>query len=161
MPAQHVSKKPRLFRTWKADQYQGHNAFIWEAGRATSAAPPFFKRILNGDSGLEEEFVDGALGCNNPVQPLLEEAVREFGPDREVSCIVSIGTGKPKVSQFKKPGHIERMLPASVDLVKVVAKLATSSESDASVMEARYQNCPGLYHRLNVEMGLEEVSLEE
>jgi hypothetical protein len=28
-------------------------------------------------------------------------------------------------------------------------------------MKARYQNCPNLYHRLNVERGLEEISLEE
>jgi len=161
MPARHVSRKPRLFRTWRADKSPGHNAFIWEAGRATSAAPPFFKRILIGDPGLQEEFVDGALGCNNPIMPLIEEAGREFDQNCKVSCIVSIGTGKPSVSQFKKPGRIERMLPASIDLVKAVAKLATSSEGDASAMETRYKNCPSLYHRLNVEEGLEEVSLEE
>jgi hypothetical protein len=161
MPARHVNRKPRLFRTWKSDKSPGYNALIWEAGRATSAAPPFFKRILIGNPGLQEEFIDGALGCNNPVLSLVEEARREFEPNTKVGCIVSIGTGKPKVAEFKKPGHIQRMLPASVELVKTVAKLATSSESDASVVEARYQNCPGLYHRLNVETGLEEISLEE
>jgi hypothetical protein len=39
--------------------------------------------------------------------------------------------------------------------------MATDSEAEASVMKARYQNCPGLYYRLNVERGLEEVALEE
>ncbi|TVY57821.1 Calcium-independent phospholipase A2-gamma [Lachnellula suecica] len=150
MPTKNVSRKPRLFRTWRADKSPGHNARIWEAGRATSAAPPFLR-----------EFIDGAVGCNNPILSLIEEARQEFDPNSEVGSIISIGTGKPKVSAIRKSGHIQRMLPASVDLVKAVAKLATSSEGDAVVAEARYRNCPGLYHRLNVDVGLEEVSLEE
>lgn len=28
-------------------------------------------------------------------------------------------------------------------------------------MQSRFQNCPGLYHRLNVDRGLEEISLSE
>ena len=36
---------------------------IWEAGRATSAAPTYFPRIK-----LDEyEYVDGGVGFNNPV----------------------------------------------------------------------------------------------
>jgi patatin-like phospholipase/acyl hydrolase len=36
---------------------------IWEAARATSAAPTYFPRIKLGDY----EYVDGGLGFNNPV----------------------------------------------------------------------------------------------
>jgi hypothetical protein len=78
---------------------------------------------------------------------------------REVSCIVSIGTGKPRVAGFEAPGLFQRALP--LDLIKVLASMATDSEAEASVMKARYQNCPGLYYRLNVEIRLEEVTLEE
>src|SRR6266536_1348556 len=99
------------------------------------------------------------MGCNNPVRYLIEEAEREFGPMRNVSCIVSIGTGKPKVAGFEAPGLFQRALP--LDFIKVLASMATDSEAEALAMKARYQNCPGLYHRLNVERGLEEVSLEE
>jgi hypothetical protein len=159
VPAKHINKEPRLFRTWEADKYPGYNCTIWEAGRATSAAPTFFKRICIGDPNLQEEFVDAAMGCNNPVRYLIEEARREFGLAREVSCIVSIGTGKPKVAGFEAPGLFQRALP--LDLIKVLASMATDSETEASVMEGRYQNCPGLYHRLNVETGLEGVALEE
>lgn len=90
---------------------------------------------------------------------LILEAEREFGPDREVACIVSIGTGRLKVPGFKAPGLFQRLLPLS--LIKVLANMATDSEAEAAAMEARYHNCPGLYHRLNVERGLEEISLEE
>jgi hypothetical protein len=159
VPALHVNKEPKLFRTWSADKSPGYNCTIWEAGRATSAAPTFFKRIFIGESGLEEEFVDAGIGCNNPVQYLVQEARQEFGPKREVACIVSIGTGKPKVAGFKAPGAFQRVLP--LDLIKVLSAISTDSEAVASITEARYQNCPNLYHRLNVERGLEQVSLEE
>ncbi|TVY13428.1 Kinesin light chain, partial [Lachnellula arida] len=161
MPPAHISNKPRLFRTWKADRNPGLDAHIWEAGRATSAAPPFFKRIKIGPPGLEEEFVDGAIGCNNPVRSLVEESGREFDSSRQVGCIVSIGTGKPKTSGFKKANYVQRILPASIDLIEALVKLATSAEGDASIMESRYHNYPGVYHRLNVDRGLETVSLEE
>jgi hypothetical protein len=148
-----------LFRTWSADQSPGYNCTIWEAGRATSAAPTFFKRICIGEPGLEEEFVDAGIGCNNPVQYLVQEAQREFGPKREVSCIISIGTGRPKIAGFKAPSHFQRVLP--LDLINVLKAISTDSEAVASVMETRYRNCQNLYHRFNVERGLEQVSLEE
>lgn len=108
---------------------------------------------------MQEEFVDAGIGYNNPVQYLVQDAQREFGPKREVACIVSIGTGKPKVAGFKAPGPFQRLLP--LDLIKVLTAISTDSEAVASEMEARYQHCNGLYHRLNVERGLEQVSLEE
>lgn len=148
-----------MFRTWSADKNPGYNRSIWEAGRATSAAPRFFKRIHIGDPGLQEEFIDAGLGCNNPVRYLIEEAGKEFGPERTVSCVVSIGTGKPKVAGFAAPGLFQRALPS--DLIRVLASIATDTEAEASAMKIRFQNCPGLYHRLNVERGLEEISLEE
>ena len=64
-----------------------------------------------------------------------------------------------KSGRIKKPGFFQRTFP--LGLVKVLASMATDSEAEASRMKARYQNCPGLYHRLNVERGLEEVSLQE
>jgi hypothetical protein len=78
---------------------------------------------------------------------------------REVSCIVSIGTGKPKIAGFKAPGLFQRALP--LDLINVLKSMATDSEYEAKRMANRYQNCGGLYHRLNVDRGLEDVSLEE
>jgi hypothetical protein len=112
-----------------------------------------------GDPGLQEEFIDAGMGCNNPTRYLIEEARKEFGPERTVSCIISIGTGKPKVAGFKAPGLFQRVLP--LELIKVLADMATDTETEASTMKARFQNCAGLYLRLNVERGLEEISLDE
>jgi hypothetical protein len=104
MPAMHISRKPRLFRTYLGYNPGYNAAKIWEAARATSAAPRVFERILIGDVGLQEEFIDGAMGCNNPVQILVEEAGHEFDGEDKVACIVSIGTGKRRVTAVDKPG---------------------------------------------------------
>lgn len=36
---------------------------IWEAARATSAAPAYFKRLIVGN----DQFIDGGMGWNNPI----------------------------------------------------------------------------------------------
>jgi hypothetical protein len=94
------------------------------------------------------------------VKELLHEAAHEFGEERRVSCIISIGTGKPKVTGFKKSGFgLQRVLP--LDLINALARMATDSEAEAAEIKEKYRNCTGLYHRLNVDRGLESISLEE
>jgi hypothetical protein len=99
------------------------------------------------------------LGCNNPVRYLVQEAIQEFGPERHVSCILSIGTGKRKAAGFKKPSLGQRALPT--ELIRVLARMATDTEAEAQEMASRYQHCDNLYHRLNVDDGLGEILLEE
>jgi predicted acylesterase/phospholipase RssA len=51
------------------------DCYIWQACRATSAAPTFFPSITIAD----QKYVDGALGYNNPIRPLLAEAHQLLG----------------------------------------------------------------------------------
>jgi predicted acylesterase/phospholipase RssA len=95
MPANNM-EYPRRFRTYPVRALASANCQIWEAARATSAAPTFFKRIeIDDGSGGKEEFIDGGLRCNNPTKQVLEEAKAIFSHSRLVGCIVSIGTGHP------------------------------------------------------------------
>src|SRR5947208_9222664 len=49
---------PRRFRTYPVRALASANCEIWEAARATSAAPTFFKRIAISDGGgAKEEFI--------------------------------------------------------------------------------------------------------
>ena len=76
---------------------------IWEAARATFAATSFFAPIKIKSRGLEREFRDGGLGTNNPVYELWQEAVKAFGPlEPQIQCLLSIGTGRPKLEAFGK-----------------------------------------------------------
>ena len=100
---------PHLFRTYQAPKFPAPNCTIWEAIRTTSAAPTFFKRIIIDG----EPYVDGGMGCNNPVQQVLQEAELVF-PDRHVTCIISIGTGQAQTLSIPKPGWFQQMLPLQV-----------------------------------------------
>ncbi|KIK65149.1 hypothetical protein GYMLUDRAFT_258629 [Collybiopsis luxurians FD-317 M1] len=74
-------------------EYSGWS--IWEAARATSAAPVFVESFeKNG-----KKFVDGGLGWNNPVLELISELPTLYGQNFSIGCLVSIGTGIPPSMQ--------------------------------------------------------------
>lgn len=133
-------------------------ARIWEVARATSAATTFFEPIRIGRS--QEEFVDGGLGTNNPVEELWQDAADAFcNADREklvenVCSLVSIGTG---IQNYRKLGDN----PLSIG--NTLIHLATETENTA---EAFRKSNPQLYNsgrlfRFNVGRGLAEIGLEE
>jgi len=65
---------------------------VWQAGRATSAAPAYFPPFSLMPPSSEEPvnrgpvFVDGGIVANNPVMVALKEAM-SLWPGREVGCI--------------------------------------------------------------------------
>src|SRR5262245_404063 len=63
---------------------------LFEAARATSAAPTYFKSITI----QERKLVDGGLVANNPIELAYFEA-RKLFPGDNIKVIVSIGTGSP------------------------------------------------------------------
>ncbi|KAH7381067.1 hypothetical protein BKA64DRAFT_647894 [Cadophora sp. MPI-SDFR-AT-0126] len=156
-PSHHVLA-PRLFRSYES-AIRYYPAKIWEVARATSAAPTILQSIKIGEPGMEEEFVDGALGNNNPVKFVVQEAIEEYHEDRRVGCIVSIGTGRARVAGFKSPSGFQKVLP--LDLIEVLKKITTDCQRVADEVNERYLECPGLYHRLNVEIGLDDIALGE
>ncbi|KAH7146805.1 hypothetical protein B0J13DRAFT_621750 [Dactylonectria estremocensis] len=127
---------------------------IWQACRATSAATTFFDPIAIGP--FQEQFVDGALGANNPVYALWNQA-QDVWPDQlqgSLRCLVSIGTGVPALR------------PVRDDVLGIGAtlkKLATETETTAEQFrrDKSSLNDEGRYFRFNVARGLEDVGLEE
>jgi predicted acylesterase/phospholipase RssA len=151
---------PRRFRTYPVRTLASANCRIWEAARATSAAPTFFKRIAIGEEGqAKEEFIDGGLGCNNPAIQVLEEARNIFGNDRLVRCLVSIGTGHPGTIGLAKPDAFQKVLHTK--LIDVLKKIATDCEDTANGLSARFKDLEKFYFRFNVVHGAEGISLEE
>ena len=72
---------------------------IWEAGRATSAAPTFFDPITFSNGGT---FRDGALRDNNPIYELMHEVEAEAS-GLEIASIISIGTGPVSYTHLTLP----------------------------------------------------------
>lgn len=128
---------------------------IWEACRATSAATSFFDPIAIGPH--KDTFVDGALGANNPVYALWNQAQDVWGVDhlqKNLECIVSIGTGIPTLRPFRD--DVKNIGPMLVSLATETEKTAEQFSRDkASLGDG------GRYYRFNVSHGLEEVGLEE
>ena len=91
---QHTAHRLRSYRSIDDDARDTNVYTIWEAARATSAAPLYFPPLdVRGQT-----YYDGALHCNNPVIEVIKEARTEF----PVSCIktlVSIGTGSTKITE--------------------------------------------------------------
>ena len=83
---------------------QNHDrATIVEAALATSAASTFFPPAKIGN----REYVDGALGTNNPINMLWTEAQNIWAPDDgqikpKLQAIISIGTGHPGLKKIEK-----------------------------------------------------------
>lgn len=130
---------------------------IWEAARATSAAPSFFGSIKIGDFG--EEFVDGGTGANNPVRIIWIEAKNTFlGPreslEENLNCLVSIGTGVPSLKPFGD---------SLLDIARTLKSMATETEATAESFHRDHSELDGCnqYFRFSVTSGLEEIGLEE
>jgi predicted acylesterase/phospholipase RssA len=159
MPALDIAAgTPCLFRTYRAPKNQTFDCTIWEAARATTAAPTFFKRIVIGTLGSSQPYVDGGLGCNNPVIQILEEAVLMF-PGRHLSCIISIGTGHARTIKIPPPTWLRQRLP--LDVVRAMQGIATDCERNSQDMMRRFQNTENVHFRFNVEQGLQEVRLDQ
>src|SRR5690606_33096026 len=121
------------------------NCSIWEACRATTAASTFFKPIFIGQPGLQEEFVDAALGCNNPVNQVVRESRREFG-EKNTQCLISIGTGKQGITSIRRSRFDIR---GSISRVKAWKRLTTDVEYESEGMKERFRDRPGTYFRFN------------
>ncbi|THV03678.1 FabD/lysophospholipase-like protein, partial [Dendrothele bispora CBS 962.96] len=152
---------PRIFRTYKLLGNSDASCKIWQAARATTAAPTFFKRIsIPGVGGIEETFIDAGIRCNNPTGQVREEAKRLFGEDRTVGVLVSIGTGHPGTIGLSKPDVFQRLLPSQ--LINTLKNIATDCESVADQLASQYgEREDSIYFRFNVTHGVGQISLEE
>lgn len=140
-----------LFRTYQSHETHSH-CKIWEAARATSAGPTFFKQIKIGRG---QPFIDGGLGCNNPSKVVLEEAKKVFS-GRQVGCIVSIGTGQVEIISLKETGYLQRLVPTN--LLEAMQAIATDCEK---THEEMLGNSLNTYFRLNVDQGMQGIQLSE
>jgi predicted acylesterase/phospholipase RssA len=149
--------KPVLFRSYESTMGTSIPCTVWEAARATSAAPTIFKRIYIGQH--KEPFIDGGLGRNNPTEEVLSEAKIVF-PGRRVACVISIGTGHPKMIKVPNPGIFEKNV-VPVRVIEAVVSMASDCEATAGRMVKYFENQPRTYFRFNVEHGLEDVKLSD
>jgi hypothetical protein len=144
---------PRRFRTYKVHTNASTNCKIWEAARATTAAPLVFKDIaISGPGDIKEKFIDAGIGCHNPAREVLDEAKTLF-TGRPVGLLLSIGTS------HTGPMGLDRTLP--VQLITLLKNVATDSEATAVSLERELGNLPECYFRFNVTQGAGTIPIDE
>src|SRR5579864_2407633 len=108
--AGNVTAPPTLFRSYNAEGVSRSKCAIWEAARATSAAPSFFKPMTIENPLPPITYVDGGLGYNNPAKLALVEAERIWNCKSNDVCLVSIGTGHPSAVSIVDEAQLENDL---------------------------------------------------
>lgn len=131
-----------------------HQVKIWEAARATSAAPPLFDPITIKECGMT--LLDGAFRLNNPVNETVAEAY-DLEPSREFGCILSIGTGVSDGPSLENSRHLLNVAQAcvriSLDCEEVAAKFIKGPTGARINAEGRYFrfNVPHKLHGINID----------
>jgi predicted acylesterase/phospholipase RssA len=140
---------------------------IWQACRATSAAPLYFP-VMEIDN---QEYFDGGLKSNNPILEAVEEAILELhnpshsGASSSASfrVIVSLGTGKPEKTEPSEN---------AIGITKYALKQLTDTQAKHDEFLRRFPDIPvysdlksddpnACYFRLNEETTLYKIDLAD
>lgn len=142
------------------------NCSIWQAGRATCATGLAFKPITIGQS----VFIDQGAGKYNPSPQILEEAVVNEWPGRELGIFVSIGTGKrPGGTKGREHEWWEGFVGGSMGAFaearrRLIAKIEGCEDTHMQMLNVelpKRQIPRENYARLNVEVGVGEFGMNE
>lgn len=137
----------------------------WEAARATSASPRFFKPFFHKPTGYS--FNDGGLKFNNPVV-VADQEWKLLWPNlanKHPDILLSIGTGydpNPK-PEMDKGGRRLRAKRGALEFAKVLLKIATQQIESSVGCEQTWSNFlrslpihdedkAAKYHRLNIDL---------
>jgi len=143
---------------------QFENVCIYQAGRATSAAPHYFREaVING-----VRFIDGGVVQNNPtlkaygeaknMNAQRDEAHRRFGHGNPVGLVVSIGTGRSaSYSLFRGRNFMHHLR----NLCKRAVQAITDVEPVHEYAESFLRDNGIPYFRFTVDEGLEHVKMDE
>lgn len=147
---------PRILSTYDPND---RTTRIWEALRATSAAPTFFEEMQFGTPKVT--YLDGGVGFNNPCAEV-DYAAKALWEGRPIGVIVSVGTGLQSIPSV---GNVSSWLPfglgTDIALVSALAGMATSTQRVDNEMKRMYYNTSTRYYRFDVDRGLANVSLEQ
>ncbi|KAL6710570.1 hypothetical protein ACN47E_008618 [Coniothyrium glycines] len=141
------------------------NATIWQAGRATCATALAFKPMQIGQS----VFLDEGTGKYNPAPMILDEAVCNEWPGRDIGVFISIGTGKrPEGTNNQQhlwwegfvSGGIGDFAEARRRLIQKIEDCEKTHKDMKDHLAKRHVN-PENYYRLNVNVGVGEFGMNE
>lgn len=152
----HAVGVPKIFLTSDPNDKETR---IWQALRATSAAPSFFEEISFGTPKIT--YIDGGLGYNSPCAEIDFQA-KSIWKGRAIGCVVSIGTGLQTVPDIQKSNSwLPFGLHDDISVAAAVVQMATSTMRVDNEVQRMYMDTETEYHRWDVDTGLGDISLEQ
>lgn len=121
----HKLDGPHLFRSYATIENDRHphnpgpadTCLIWEAGRATSAAPNYFAPIkIDGHT-----YYDGGVGYNDPTEEVYKDVRMRIGCDSRdhIALILTLGTGTQPTLTQKAKGLVSTLKAGIKELRRV------------------------------------------
>ncbi|KAJ5733403.1 hypothetical protein N7493_002189 [Penicillium malachiteum] len=139
---------------------------IWQAGRATAATGLAFKPIQIG----QHVFIDEGPGTYNPAPQVLDEAVVNEWPGRDVGVFVSVGTGRrPSGTNTRQHEWWEGFVGDGLGTFaearrRLISKIEGCEDIHLQMLRdglAKRHVSTDNYYRLNVEVGVGEFGMNE
>ena len=127
----------RILRSYES-RHASLNPTIVDAIRISWAIPGLFSPVRIGAELMQEEVISAVDGCNNPTLNAIEEAHQHFSKDRRVSCLLSLGAGRPSARS------------SNMDQKALAQKLLRDTEGTAEQLRRRY-NGLRVYFRLSLD----------
>jgi len=156
--AGNVTAPPTVFRSYNAEGVSKSKCAIWEAARATSAAPSFFKPMTIEIPPPPITYVDGGLGYNNPSQLALLEAQRIWNSKNKDVCLVSIGTGQQSAASVVDDSQLENNLLSQRSFFNIVQSSLSSLALNSIPYWNTAKNIPaGILALLKMANGLTRI----
>ncbi|RPA84531.1 hypothetical protein BJ508DRAFT_323445 [Ascobolus immersus RN42] len=143
---------------------------VWEAARATSAAPTYFTPFHHKPSG--QILQDGALRYNNPVEVAFAEGQKLLpGPcsNSLPDLLLSIGTGhaiesREQAIALSRSKKLSRVAEGAKDMIKLAKNAVEDNLDTSKAWNAFISKHPSDTHRfvrLNMELGEKRPDLDD
>lgn len=145
--------QPFLFRTYSINPAIGNTfdgtckAEVWQAIRASSAAPGYFQEFKFQDSAI---LLDGGMLVNNCTGVAHAEA-RMLWPNEPIQCVVSVGSGK-----FKPKDVLKANATSLYEKAHGLVYSATDTETIHMILQSLIKN----YFRFNPQLS-ENILISE
>lgn len=171
-PVPHVFRNYEIPLSHQINLGTSEDVPLWQALRATGAAPLYFRpmeiskpcigleAVINAVSG-NVVYLDSGLVANNPTRVAMHEADALLSLHNQIhrpKCILSVGTG---TVAWAPPTTSNNVMSKLGDLAGLLLSVATATQTVANDMTAMVEASAGLlkHERMNVHIG--EVSLAE
>ncbi|GAB6020217.1 Calcium-independent phospholipase A2-gamma [Chamberlinius hualienensis] len=149
--------EPFLFRNYDypprvVSMYRGsHQAELWEAARASAAAPGYFEEFKHGNDIHQ----DGGILVNNPTALAIHEC-KLLWPDEPLQCVISLGNGRFEPQQ--PPTTVTPNFTGLKNKLMKIIDSATDTEAVHTILNDLLD--PMVYFRFNPYLS-ESISLDE